>query len=107
MLDSVAARLPPWHGHLMSKVGRVTLTKTTLSAIPEHTSIAVKIAPDILHDIDIIRHSFVWIGFDNAISGQCTVASAKVTRPVDLSGLGVINVATFGYVLRLQWEWFA
>jgi hypothetical protein len=107
MLDSVAARLPPWRGHLMSKAGRVTLTKTTLSAIPMHTSIVVKIAPDILHDIDRIRHSFVWIGFDNAIGGQCTVASAKVTRPVDLSRLGVIDVATFGYALRLQWEWFA
>jgi hypothetical protein len=64
-----------------------------------HTSIVVKIAPDILHDIDRIRHSFVWIGFDNAIGGQCIVASAKVTRPVDLSGLGVIDVATFGYAL--------
>jgi hypothetical protein len=35
------------------------------------------------------------------------VAWSKVTRPVELGGLGVLDLATLGYALRLRWEWLA
>jgi hypothetical protein len=40
LVDAVAGRLPSWRGRLMSKAGRTTLTKVTLSAIPIHVAIA-------------------------------------------------------------------
>jgi hypothetical protein len=30
-----------------------------------------------------------------------------VTLPVDLGGLGVLDLTTLGYALRLRWEWQA
>jgi hypothetical protein len=33
------------------------------------------------------------------------VAWAKVARPVELGGLGVLDLYTMGYALRLCWEW--
>jgi hypothetical protein len=30
-----------------------------------------------------------------------------VARPVELSGLGVLDLTTFGYALRMRWEWLA
>jgi hypothetical protein len=35
------------------------------------------------------------------------VSWAKVTWPVDLGGLGVLDLAMMGYALRLRWEWLA
>jgi hypothetical protein len=35
------------------------------------------------------------------------VAWAEVTRPTELRGLGVIDLTTLGYALRLRWEWLA
>jgi hypothetical protein len=35
------------------------------------------------------------------------VAWSRVTRPVELGGLGVLDLETLGYALRLQWSWLA
>jgi hypothetical protein len=39
--------------------------------------------------------------------GRCLVAWSKVARPVELGGLGVLDLTTFGYGLRMRWEWLA
>jgi hypothetical protein len=44
----VADRLPSWKSMLMSRVGRTTLTKVTLSTMLVHTSIVVKVDPWII-----------------------------------------------------------
>jgi hypothetical protein len=41
LVDRVADKLPAWHGCLMHRSGRLTLIKTTLSAIPVYTSISL------------------------------------------------------------------
>jgi hypothetical protein len=107
LVDAIAAWLPPWCGRLLSKAGRVSLTKSTLSAIPIHTSIAVKVSLSIFQAVDKIRRSFIWSGSDSTNGGKCTVAWAKVTRPTNLGGLGATDLATLGYALWLRWEWFA
>jgi hypothetical protein len=33
------------------------------------------------------------------------VAWSKVTQPTELGGLGVLDLTTLGYALRLRWEW--
>jgi hypothetical protein len=45
LLDAVADRLPNWKCRFMSRAGRTTLTKVTLSAIPIHISIAMVVSP--------------------------------------------------------------
>jgi hypothetical protein len=82
--------------------GRTTLTKSTLSAIPIHVSIAVTIDPWILRAMDKIRGDFIWTGTDTTLGGQCLVAWSKVARPVELGGLGVLDLTTLGYSLRLR-----
>jgi hypothetical protein len=34
-------------------------------------------------------------------------AWSRVTRHAELGGLGVIDLTTLGYALRLRWEWLA
>lgn len=41
LVDSIADQLPTWKARLMSRAGRTTLVKSTLSAVPVHTAIAI------------------------------------------------------------------
>jgi hypothetical protein len=45
LVDSVIDRLQTWKPQLMSRAGRITLTKVTLPAIPVHVSIAAEVSP--------------------------------------------------------------
>jgi hypothetical protein len=91
LVDSVADLLPSWKAGLMTQAGRTTLAKVTLSAIPTHISIAVKVHPGALKDIDRLRRTFVWAGSDKVAGGRCLVAWSKITRPSELGGLGVLD----------------
>jgi hypothetical protein len=57
--------------------------------------------------IDELRRAFIWTGSDMASGGHCLVSWSRVTRPVELGGLGVIDLTTMGYALHLRWEWLA
>jgi hypothetical protein len=85
----------------------MTLVNCTLLAIPVHTAIAISISipPWLYHAIDKIKRSFIWTGSENAHGGPCLVAWRKVARPRELGGLGVVDLVTMGYALRLRWEW--
>jgi hypothetical protein len=89
----------------MSKAGRVTLTKTTLSMIPMHVSIVVAVSPWILKLIDKLQCAFIWTGTETANGGQCLIAWSRVTRPTELGVLSILDLATMGYALQLCWEW--
>jgi hypothetical protein len=47
----------------------------------------------------------IWNGTDTASGGQCMVAWKRVTHPVELGGLRILDLATMGYAFRLRWEW--
>jgi hypothetical protein len=91
----------------MTRIGRTTHTKTMLSSIMLHFSIAVKVSLWITKMIDKSRHDFIWTGVDSVHGGKCLLAWSKVARPVELSSLIVTDLTTMGYTLRLRWEWKA
>lgn len=43
LIDKVAAKIPTWKAQLLNTVDQTALTKSTLSAIPFHVSIASKL----------------------------------------------------------------
>jgi len=106
LVDKVAGCLPAWKAKFLSKAGRCVLVKTTLSAIPMHTALAITISPWVIQCIDKLRRAFLWAGTDTVSGGKCSVAWPKVCRPPDLGGLGLIDLEIFGYALRMRWLWF-
>jgi hypothetical protein len=56
----------------------------------------------ISHLMCVCEREAIWTGPDNALGGQCMVALSKVTRPVELGGLGVQDLTSLGYALRLR-----
>lgn len=47
----------------------------------------------------------MWKGKANANGGQCAIAWSKVCRPVELGGLGIHNLDTLSWSLRMRWLW--
>jgi hypothetical protein len=52
LVDAVADRLPSWKTGLLSRLGCTALVKSMLLAMPVHSSIAVKLNPGTIKDID-------------------------------------------------------
>ncbi|GJN16540.1 hypothetical protein PR202_gb03541 [Eleusine coracana subsp. coracana] len=49
---------------------------------------------------------FLWKGRDQVNGGSCLVAWEKLQRPLDLGGLGVLNLELMSWALQLRWLWF-
>jgi hypothetical protein len=107
LVDAVAARIPGWKAGLLNLVGRVVLTKATLSSIPVHMSISCCLSAWALKQIDKYRRAFLWLGSLSTAASKCKVAWPLVCRPSNLGGLGVLDLKIFGFALRLHWEWLA
>jgi hypothetical protein len=105
IVNKVAARIPTWNGNLMTPMGRATLAKSTLSAIPVHTYICCALSPWAIKEIDRRRRAFIWAGADTVSGGKCKVTWSTVCMPKDLGGLGLPDLSTLGVALRLRWEW--
>jgi hypothetical protein len=45
------------------------------------------------------------MGSGSAPGGKCLVGWAKVAQPTKLGELGVLDLTTLGYALRLWWKW--
>jgi hypothetical protein len=52
LVDNAVDHMPNWKGKRMSRAGRTTLVKVTLSVVPIHVSLAIKVTPSILRTID-------------------------------------------------------
>jgi len=105
LMDMVAARIPLWKGNLLNIADRTALVKSTLSAIPVHTAMAVCLSQWALGRIDKIRRGFIWTGTASASGGRCRVAWPVVCRPTELGGLGVADLQRAGMALCLRWPW--
>ena len=105
VVDGVAACIPTWKVGLLNAVGRATLTKTTLSAIPVHVAICCTLSAWAIAAIDKCRRAFIWAGSTTVAGGKCKVAWTVVCAPRDLGGLGQPDLRILGYALRLRWEW--
>ena len=103
LVDKVANRLPAWKANLLNKAGRTVLIKSTLSAIPTHSAIAVNLSPWVIKSIDTIRRGFLWKGAKSAKGGHCLLAWPRVCRPPELGGLGILDLQRFGFALRMRW----
>lgn len=92
-------------GSIVATIGRLILVKAVLTAIPIHVLIAIYAPRWIIKSIDKIRRGFLWSGKRNAQGGNCPVSWERVTRPIQLGGLGLHNLELLGHALKMRWLW--
>jgi hypothetical protein len=66
---------------------------------------AIDFQPWPIKAIDKIRRGFLWRGRKDVQGGHCLVAWEKVCRPTELGGLGISDLRTLGWALRMRWIW--
>ena len=104
-IEKIADKLPGWKAVLLNRAGRITMVRFVLSAIPIYLLIAIKVPKWFIKEIDKIRKGFLWKGREHANGGCCLVAWEKVMRPLDLGGLGIINLEVMAWALQAGWQW--
>ncbi|GJN40212.1 hypothetical protein PR202_gb29393 [Eleusine coracana subsp. coracana] len=55
--------------------------------------------------IDKWRRAFLWRGRRDLNGGHCPVAWQRVTRPLNLGGLGIHDLQAMAWALRMRWLW--
>lgn len=94
-----------WKAVLMATSGRLILVKVVLTAIPIHLLIALDLPKWFIKSIDKWRRSFLWRGHNELRGRHCPVSWLRVTRPLHLGGLGVLNLEVMAWALRMRWPW--
>jgi hypothetical protein len=58
-----------------------------------------------LKAINKICQNYLWRGRKEALGGHCLITWPKVTRPMELRGLGIPDLKNLNGALRLSWLW--
>lgn len=104
-VDKIGNKLPGWQDSLMNLARRAAWVQFVLSAIPIYILIAIKGPKWFIKAINKLRRGFFWKGRDKANGGSCLVAWEKIQRPLDLGGLGILNLEHMGWALQIRWLW--
>ncbi|WVZ97153.1 LOW QUALITY PROTEIN: hypothetical protein U9M48_042708, partial [Paspalum notatum var. saurae] len=95
LIDKVADKLPGWKASIMNLAGRITLC---YRPYPMYQLLALELPKWVIKAIDKIRRAFLWKGRKEINGGHCL-------RPLDLGGLGILELEVMGWALRMRWMW--
>ena len=98
ILEKMERRLEGWKRLYLSKGGRVTLIKSTLSNLPTYFLSLFPIPASVANRIERLQWNFLWgsLGDDPKIH---LVKWASVCAPISLDGLGIRKLSLFNEAL--------
>jgi hypothetical protein len=102
--DMMSRRLTPWKRLYLSKGGRVTLIKSTLSNMPSYMLSLFPIPVDVAKRLEKIQRDFLWGGMNDDFKYHL-VEWDKVCTPIDEGGLGIRNIRRFNQAFLGKWLW--
>ena len=98
ILERVEKKLAGWKRLYLSKGGRLTLLKSTLSSLPTYYLLLFTIPQHIADKLERIQRNFLW-GSSNDVFRYPLVAWDKVVWPVEIGGLGIQKIGLFNQAL--------
>jgi hypothetical protein len=105
IIDRIADQLPSWKADLMIRARRRVLVQSVLTGMLIYLAMAIDFPPWAIKAVDKIRRSFLWRGCKDTKGGHCLVAWVKVCQPLELGGLGISDLKSLGWALRMRWVW--
>ena len=100
ILEKIERKLAGWKRMYLSKGGRLTLIKSTLSSLPTYFLSLFSIPTHVANKIERLQRDFLW-----GDSKTHLVGWDKVCAPLENGGLGVRKLTTFNKALLGKWLW--
>ncbi|XP_059630150.1 uncharacterized protein LOC132273143 [Cornus florida] len=104
VVDRFERRLVGWKQQYLSKGGRVTLIKSTLSCLPTYFISLFQIPSSVAERIERLQHNFLWGGKGEEFKFHL-VRWKQVCRPIRNGGLGLRRLVLFNKALLGKWLW--
>jgi hypothetical protein len=104
VIEKIEKRLAGWKRIYLSKGGRLTLLKSTLSNLPTYYVSLFPVPISVAHHIEKLQRDFLWGGLENEHKFQL-VNWQQVCSPIQEGGLGIRKVAVFNKALLGKWLW--
>ena len=104
ILKKMEQRLAGWKRLYLSKGGKVTLIKSTLSSLPTYLLSLFPIPVKVAKRMEDLQRDFLWTGIrdDRKIH---LVNWSKICSPVKNGGLGIRCLRKFNSALLAKWLW--
>ena len=104
VLEKMEKRLAGWKRMYLSKGGRLTLIKSTLSNIPTYFLSFFPIPAALAHWMEKMQRDFSWGGLGDELKFYL-VKWDTICNPIQCGGLGVRNLIMFNGALLGKWLW--
>lgn len=101
-MPKMERRLANWKMLFLSKGGRVTPIKSTLSNLPTYFLSLFPIPTRVANRIEKLQRDFLWGGISNEFKYHL-VSWDKVYSPIFKGGLGIRNLRAFNRALLGKW----
>ena len=104
ILERMESRLEGWKRMYLSKEGKVTLIKSSLSFLPTYFLSLLPLPGKVAKHMEKLQRDFLW----NGIGGESKILLvnwAKVYRPLQVGGLGIRRLGNFNSALLGKWLW--
>ena len=104
ILEKMEKKLSGWKCLYLSKGGRLTLLRSTLSSLPMYFLSLFTIPKAVAARMESIQRNFLW-GYSEGSFKYPLVAWEKVCVLVEFGGLGIRSVVLFNQALLGKWLW--
>ena len=104
ILERMEKKLSGWKRLYLSKGGRLTLVKSTLSSLPTYYLSLFLIPVAVADRLERIQRKFLWRSSEECFKYPL-VAWEKVYLPIVLGGLGIRKLVHFNKTLLGKWLW--
>ena len=103
-MEKTEKKLSGWKRLYLSKGGRLTLLRSTLSSLPTYFLSLFTIPKAMAARMEHIQRNFLWESSKGSFKYPL-VAWERVCLLVKLGGLGIRSVASFNQTLLGKWLW--
>jgi hypothetical protein len=104
IIEKVEKRLAGWKRLYLSKGGRVTLIKSTLSSLPTYLLSLFPMPASVVNRIEKLQRDFLWGGLGDEKRFHL-LRWDKVCLPIQNGGLAIKNLRLFNQALLGKWIW--
>jgi hypothetical protein len=104
ILEKMERRLAGWKRSCLSKGGRLTLIKSTLSSLPTYFLSLFVVPASVAHRIEKLQGDFLWGGLGDEFKFHL-VNWRTIRAPIQQGGLGLRRIIPFNQALLGKWLW--